>query len=550
MIKHFFILFELLIFGFLSQAQGNQLKQRLNYPLSISPRLNANFGEMRPNHFHMGLDLFTERRENLTVYAPSDGFVSRVKIELGGFGRAIYIDHPNGTTSVYAHMNRFLPSVESYLEKKQYEQETWKIDLKIPAGMIKVKRGDLIGYSGNTGASEGPHVHFELRDTKTENCLNPLTNGINISDHVPPILKQLAFYDFEKSIYDQIPILVSVIKKGESYVPLNKIELPFDKIVVGIVAVDMMNGNPNGIYSAFLKKEQQKIAGFVLENISYDFTRNQNGHIDYVHRFKGGAYIQLLHRPKFFQSDIYPQHLNKPFLQNEDVFYSYSIEAKDANGNKSHVDFQVKRNPLKNVKAIGTQNIFFGKKNFFEQGNIRFEFPSDAFYDSFRMTVVETMNSFQVQPSYIPVNSSFQVFIKPNGIKIDTGRAIIKRVLKSKVEVKKATFDKNRFIASFKEFGNFQLIEDIEPPVANFNILNANQLKNGDQITLAATDNFKAIRFAEVRCDGNWLMFKPSGSNYIYRVDEHLTAGEHLLTAIVIDEAGNQATAQIKIKKL
>ena len=243
-----------------ASAQTGQKSSYFSYPLSIKPKLNANFGEMRPNHFHMGLDLNTEAKENLPVYAPADGYISRLKIEKGGFGRAIYINHPNGTTTVYAHMNRFLAAAENYLERKQYEQETWKIDLPVPSGFIKVQKGQIIGYSGNTGASEGPHVHFEVRDTKTENCLNPLLYGISLNDHIAPDLYQLAFYDYEKSIYEQSPVIVGLVKKGTSYVPSKKIELPFEKVVVGIVAKDRSDGagNPNGIFQTTLKKDGKR----------------------------------------------------------------------------------------------------------------------------------------------------------------------------------------------------------------------------------------------------------------------------------------------------
>jgi murein DD-endopeptidase MepM/ murein hydrolase activator NlpD len=184
-------------------AQVNQ-SPYFSYPLSVPPKLNANFGEMRPNHFHMGLDLNTLSRENLPVYAPADGFISRMKIETGGFGRAIYLDHPNGTTTLYAHMNRFIPTAEKYLEDQQYQQKTWKIDLTVPPNRFPVKKGQLIGYSGNTGASQGPHVHFEIRDTKTENCLNPLRFGLPPVDVTPPDLHRLVFYDRSKSLYDQL----------------------------------------------------------------------------------------------------------------------------------------------------------------------------------------------------------------------------------------------------------------------------------------------------------------------------------------------------------
>jgi len=177
-----------------------------SYPLSIKPRLNANFGEMRNNHFHMGLDLSTEGRENLPILASADGYLARIKIESGGFGRALYVNHPNGTTTLYAHMNRFIPAAEQFLKAKQYEQQSWKIDVNLPPDLIPLKKGQLIGYSGNTGASQGPHVHFEIRDTKTENCLNPLLYRFPLQDVTPPDVHRLVFYDRDKSIYEQSPV--------------------------------------------------------------------------------------------------------------------------------------------------------------------------------------------------------------------------------------------------------------------------------------------------------------------------------------------------------
>ena len=236
-----------------SQPKG--VPEYFSYPLSIKPKLNANFGEMRPNHFHMGLDLSTESRENLPIYAPADGFISRMKIETGGFGRAIYLDHPNGTTTLYAHMNQFIPAAENYLEQQQYVQQTWKIDLKVPSGKLPVKKGQLIGYSGNTGASQGPHVHFEIRDTKTENCLNPLRFRFLLPDVTPPDVFKVIFYDRDKSIYEQNPVVYPLVRKGGDYEIANRVELPFENVFIAIQATDRMTGvpNANGIYASHLK---------------------------------------------------------------------------------------------------------------------------------------------------------------------------------------------------------------------------------------------------------------------------------------------------------
>jgi murein DD-endopeptidase MepM/ murein hydrolase activator NlpD len=192
---------------------------------------------MRPNHFHMGLDLYTEKRENLPIYAAAEGHVARVKIEPGGFGRAIYLDHPNGYTTLYAHMNDFMPELEKYLKAWQYEKQSWMADLEIPPGVFPVKKGQFIGYSGNTGGSQGPHVHFEIRETATDKCLNPLLFGFNIPDNVPPDLVRMAVYDRNRSTYEQSPSVHALIKKGGYYQSSGIIEVKTDKVLVSLQAV-------------------------------------------------------------------------------------------------------------------------------------------------------------------------------------------------------------------------------------------------------------------------------------------------------------------------
>jgi murein DD-endopeptidase MepM/ murein hydrolase activator NlpD len=208
-----FLFFYFLLFALSTSAQIFPAKSYpqgyFRYPLDVPIALAANFGELRPDHYHMGLDCKTEKRQNLPVHAAADGYIAKIKIEPFGFGRAIYINHPNGLTTLYAHLNNFFPALEKYVKEQQYEQESWEVFIDIPAGFFPVKKGDFIAYSGSTGGSQGPHVHFEIRDTKTDKVLNPLLFGFALKDNIPPAILRLAVYDRTISTYRQTPTLFS-----------------------------------------------------------------------------------------------------------------------------------------------------------------------------------------------------------------------------------------------------------------------------------------------------------------------------------------------------
>jgi murein DD-endopeptidase MepM/ murein hydrolase activator NlpD len=182
--------------------QKNYPKNYFGWPLKLKPDIVANFGELRPNHYHMGLDCRTDAKVNQIVVAAADGYITRVTIEPFGFGRCIVINHPNGYSTLYAHLNNFNPALEKYVTAQQYKLQSWKVDLKIPEGMFPVKKGEFISYSGSTGGSQGPHTHFEIRETKTDKVLNPMLFGMPIPDNVPPTILRLYVYD--RNINDYI----------------------------------------------------------------------------------------------------------------------------------------------------------------------------------------------------------------------------------------------------------------------------------------------------------------------------------------------------------
>ncbi|MBC7912597.1 MAG: M23 family metallopeptidase, partial [Pyrinomonadaceae bacterium] len=255
-------------------------------PLDLIPVLAGSFGEIRSNHFHSGLDYRTNQREGYPVYAVADGFISRLRVQIGGFGNAVYINHPNGYTSVYAHLQRFNTQISQTIKYYQYRREMFDVDFPLPSIEIPVKKGDIIAWSGNTGSSAGPHLHFEIRDTKTEETINPQLFGINIPDKVKPIISGLYMYRLDnKAFTDKTPSqYFQVAGSNGSYFLNQSPVINFsEQVGFGIATYDqqLAGGNKNGVYSIELFLDGKQIYSSALERFEFEHSRAINSHIDY-----------------------------------------------------------------------------------------------------------------------------------------------------------------------------------------------------------------------------------------------------------------------------
>jgi murein DD-endopeptidase MepM/ murein hydrolase activator NlpD len=539
-------------------------KGYFRYPLAIAPKLNANFGEMRPNHFHMGLDLFTERRENLPIYAAADGYIARVKIEPGGFGRAIYLNHPNGFTTLYAHMNDFMPELERYVKGKQYEKESWMQELEIPSGKFPVKKGDFIGYSGNTGGSQGPHVHFEIRETASEKCLNPLLFGFAIPDNVAPDLTRIAIYDRNQSTYEQAPLVYSLVKKGAVYQTAGTIKVNTDKIVISIQATDRMTGvpNPNGIFSVLLFEGNRQLGGFVIDGVGYDETRYLNAHIDYRTKLSGGPYFQYVFP---LDGDKLTIYRNKPperfILLKDTMVHNYRIEVRDPNGNMSEGRFSLQRSArLNEPKPKSGQLMLPDQINIYETDQVQVMIPEKGIYDSIYFThsvrakTASTGYSpiHDIQSYQVPVHSVFTIRIKsetniPYTLR---NRMLIRKITKTDTEVSKANWELGWFTSTFREFGSFQLIsDDIPPQIIISGVKDGANASKASRIVVTVSDNNESIRNFRAELDGKWLMFSQKGRTFTYKFDDHCLPGNHILKISVEDEAGNATVKNIRFTR-
>jgi len=557
-----FLFFLLLFFSSTINAQffpkKNYPKDYFIYPVDARISLAANFGELRPNHYHMGLDCRTNQVINRPVKAAADGYIARVTIAPFGFGQAIYINHPNGLTTVYGHLHSFFPALEKYVKEQQYKQESWNIDLKIPSSLFPVKQGQFIANSGSTGGSQGPHCHFEIRVTKTDKVLNPLLFNLPIPDNVPPSILRLYMYDRTKSTYSQTPEHLATKKSNAKYTTTeNVIPVHSDKISFGISANDKQSGsnNPNGIYEAIIYMDGLPLSAFELDNISYDETRYVNANIDYKTRAAGGPYIQHLSRLPGYPEGVYKDINGDGVIELKDTdVHQIKIVVKDTKENTSVLEFQIKKALISEKEdsevSIG-QEFLAGSVNVFENENVQVYLPENTLYDSVSFYHTEKATSgtesyseiYSILSGLIPAQNFFTVTIRTNKNVPGnlTDKILMKKSWNGKDEVSKASKNGNSYSAKFNSFGNFQLIADDDPPVINADFQDNANISHYRTIVITPKDNNHEIKNFLAELDGKWLRFSnDKGRSFIYIFDEKCGPGKHELKVSVEDEAGNK----------
>lgn len=524
-------------------------------PLNIPIVLAGNFGECRPNHFHSGLDIKTLGKENLPVFAAADGYISRIKMEKGGFGHALYVTHPNGFTTVYAHLNDFVPAVQRYLKQQQYKKQSWAVDLQLPAEMFPVKKGEQIAWSGNTGGSTAPHLHFEIRDSRTEHPVNPMLFGFSIPDSRPPVPVRLSFYDVRKSIYEQESQVISLVKQGNTYTVSDTILMRSDKVGIGLEVNDFMDGSSNTLnfYTASWYLDDSLQGTIVLDDIGYDVTRYLHAYVDYREHKQKSRWFQLLFRLRENQlSHLYPfLNAERGALElEEDKTHKVRIVLHDATGNETTITFPIRsRNADANNQEC-TQLFRAGSVNRFEHTNVQFALGERALYDDicFRFNVQRDELSFsdkyQIHHPYVPVHSSFKLNLKPNkpvSFSLRDKLALVYSDGKSE-RAQAADFENGWYKASVRNFGTYRLVADtIAPIITSLQKQNA-LLGNASQLRFRVSEDRTSVKTFRAELDGKWICFEPRGDIFFYTFDEHCPKGKHRLKITVTDENGNIQT--------
>jgi hypothetical protein len=547
----FLILFGLIFLPINAQKTSIALEKPLHIPIFLS----GTFGELRSNHFHSGLDIKTNGKEGYRIYSVNDGYVYRIKISKGGYGKAVYIKHPNGLISVYGHLRNFNDRIGDYIKQKQYEKQSYEIEIFPYQIELPVKKGEIIGYSGNTGGSMGAHLHFELRNLK-EHPLNPMRYGITVEDKIKPIVQNIYAYALDSiSHVNQVQKRIKLnIKKVNDSLYVADTVVAYGKIGIGLQAFDRQDKSwsKNGLYKITMRINGLPVYESLMEELSFARSHYINTLIDYEYYEKYRKRIQKLWVEPYNLLEIYTQLVNDGKLDIRDKKnYYISIVLSDFNDNQTEVKIpvyglktqiiekkQIKKTPYL-VKA-GQNNRFAFQNEVITFGN------KSAYYD-FYLQHKNLHNGFELSNTGIPLHKSMQIKMSMKNIpEAIRAYAFIGRLSKKgKLYAHNTSRKNDTLIAYANKFGKFQIDYDSIPPkIKEKNFKKKGELTNYRYLKLRIWDDKTGIKSYNGYIDDEWVLFeydyKTSTITYHFS-DKKLKGYKHKLKLIVSDRQGNTA---------
>ena len=536
-------------------------------PLGIDWKLSGTYGEPRGSHFHMGDDIKTNGATGYKLYAIGDGYISRIKVSPYGYGKAVYIDHYEGYTSVYGHMSRFNDRLDSLVKSYQYASQEFAQDITLPRDQLKIIQGEVIGLSGNSGGSGGPHLHFEIRESGTQKPINPLFFGYAVLDTKKPNLMGVKLSSIQNSYYDN---------RSEKYWPiaevLDTISVPFGTrsgIAVHTLDQHDQGNNQNGVFRIEMLVDNESHFKFSMDKMSFDEGRYVNAFQDFYEK-KQNKTVYNCYRLPGNQLKIYEHLVEDGFVDlKQGESKNITINVWDFHENKSSVSFVLEgvELPQKENKQVivGEESkteilhVVHNENYSFTTDDFKVYIPAMTFYDDITLKYLrkETKDAniysdeYQLHDYLVPMHKSAVVQVRSKNLSAELHSKVVMmhRDLQG-IEQSFTTFWKDDMVsAKTREVGFFYVkVDQVEPEIQWLNFTEKNQNFRGDQIRVKISDDLSGITDYNGYIDNKWVVFDYDAKRNLltYDFDEHCLPGEHQLKVVVSDKVKNTAVKEIK----
>ncbi len=535
------------------EAKPVKFASPFDFPLYLS----ANFGELRANHFHGGLDFKTQGVVDKPVHCIADGYVSRITVSGGGYGNALYVTHPDGYLSVYGHLNSFAPAIARYVEQYQYDKETFAVDLAPDSARFQVRQGEVIALSGNTGFSFGPHLHMEIRDAATNEPIDPLPYYRRlIRDTRPPVARSVTFYPMQGSgVVDGAAVpktcTVAAGAKGSCLpVPVNA----WGRIGVGITANDYMDGTSNtyGVRAVTLYVDTAKVFRSVVDRYSFDESRAINSWTDYATYKEQGRWIM-----KSFVAPGNPLRLLSADRErgvvtiDEERDYHFTYLLEDLYGNTSRYAFTVRgsRQPIPACHSAGRHLLHYDRANVVQEPGLQLTIPRGMLYEDVALNTSVHADSSAISFEYtlhdepLPLHAACELMIGVRHLPVaDTTKYYIQRRIGTKLYSAGGRYENGWVKTTIRESGTYRVAVDTVPPH-----LTPVKASSARTLIYKVGDVGTGMKSYRGTVDGKFVLvaFNAKNGTLTCRPDAvRVPAGRHTFRLAVEDYCGNITTLE------
>ncbi len=528
-------------------------------PLDIDLVLSGTFAELRSNHFHSGLDIKTQQRTGLKVYAAAEGYVSRIKISHYGYGKALYITHPNGYTTVYAHLEKFSPRIEEYIKQCQYQKETYEVEVFPTPDELPITTDEMVAFSGNSGSSGGPHLHFEIRDN-AERPINPMLFGMDVKDSKKPLISGIYAYPKDENSHvnnskKRVELRLIPNKNGDYSV--ESVEA-YGNIGFGIVSYDQLDGanNKNGVSNIQTFFNGNKSFEMDFKRFSFNETKHINRYIDFeIYKTKRSR-VQKLFAQSGNTLSMLKDLDNNGYLIVEDSTSSvYKIRVKDFKDNDAWITIPIigkkevkkEQEELNDIKPL--HFAYANQVTTLEKGNVSVYIPNNTFYDDLHLDFNVSSDTLLMHKDVVPLLKSYTInYDISNYNDVDKDKLFIAELVGyyQRPSYVYTTRKGDVLSARTKSLGTFALQSDlVAPTITPVNFTDGKWMSKSSELKVKIADDLSGISNYRATVNGKWILME-----YEYKTgvlthnfdDGVVTDTENKLKVIVTDNVGNSST--------